>query len=88
MPAVQLSTGIVIRSENVEKAEYYPKNALDAYGCQFGGPEMRDCPFLFIQTRDGAERIQGESAARDATALEQAGVRVLRHPTEKRDPPL
>jgi hypothetical protein len=88
MPDVELSTGTVIRTENVSRAEFYPKDALRDYGCHFGGPEMRDCPFLFIEMRDGAQRVEGSEAETDAEALERAGVAVIRHPVEKFDRPL
>jgi hypothetical protein len=88
MSAIALSNGTLIHSENIEKAEFYPVDSLATYGCHIGGPEMRDCPFLFIQMHDGVARVNGEAAASDAKVLEQAGVRVIRHPVEKRDPPL
>lgn len=80
MPNIELSTGLSIRPEHIERAEYYPPEAFRQYGCHFGGPEMRDCPFLFIQMRNGMERISGSHAAEDAQALEDAGIRVIRHP--------
>ena len=88
MPSIRLSGGTLIKSENIERAEYYPKDSLNTYGCHFGGPEMRDCPFPFIQLRDGAQRVEGDEAGRDAEALEKAGVRVIRHPVEVYEPPL
>ncbi len=88
MPEIRLSTGTLLRSEHIRRAEYYPKNSLDNYGCHFGGPEMRDCPFLFIQTEAGSERVSGAESASDANRLEEAGVRVIRHLVEPLDPPL
>ena len=78
-----LSTGNVIHTEDIERAEYYSKNSLDRYGCHFGGPDMRrSCPFLFLQLRDKTLRVTGEAAEKDALALESAGTRVIRHQSE------
>lgn len=88
MPPIALSNGTLVHSENIEKAEFYPVDSLANYGCHFGGPEMRDCPFLFIQMHDGVTRVNGERASSDAQLLEQAGIPVIRHPVEKREPPL
>jgi hypothetical protein len=38
--------------------------------------------FLYVRTVDGAARVRGKGAAQDATALEEAGVRVYRSPED------
>jgi hypothetical protein len=78
LPAILLSDGTEIQSEDVEKAEYYPDNAFADFGCHFGGSEMRACPFLFLQLKNGCVRIDGEMSAGDAKRLEDAGLQVNR----------
>ena len=80
MPEIKLSTGAIIRSEEIERAEFYPENSLDSYGCHFGGKDMRECPYLYVGTTHSAERIRGFGAEVDALHLERAGIRVIRHP--------
>jgi hypothetical protein len=79
MPELVLSTGKAIRTEDIDRAEYYATNSLNSYGCHFGGPEMRQCPFLFLQLKETTERVSGEQADADAIALERFGVRIIRH---------
>jgi hypothetical protein len=80
MPSVVLSTGLVLELSVVERVEFYPEHSLDGYGCVFGGPEMRACPYLFVQTNETTARIDGAAAERDALLLEYSGVHVIRHP--------
>jgi hypothetical protein len=45
-------------------------------------PETHQEDLLYIRTMDGAARICGSGAAKDAIALEQAGVKVYRPPKD------
>jgi hypothetical protein len=70
MAALKLSTGIAIQSEDIQQAEYFPGGSLF----------VSSLDFLYIRTTTGTTRISGRSAAQDADAIEQAGVRLYRRP--------
>src|SRR4051794_11087182 len=78
MPALTLSTGRTLLSENVKRAEFYPSGLARNNAVFSDEPARQD--FLFIRTTRGAEHVLGKGAERDATALEQAGIRVDRRP--------
>jgi hypothetical protein len=76
--AIVLSDGTEVRPDDVEHAEYYPKDAFSQFGCHFGGPDVRECPFLALKLRERVVRITGSGAENDAQKLEQAGVIIKR----------
>ncbi|MFL6353651.1 MAG: hypothetical protein ACJ74Z_17625 [Bryobacteraceae bacterium] len=87
MSAVTLSTGFTVLSEHVQMAAYYPSGSLRVSALlngvlagHVGILATHEQDFLFVRTVDGAARVRGRGAAHDATALEQAGVRVYRSP--------
>jgi hypothetical protein len=87
--AVTLSTGITLLSEHVQQAAYYARgsfriNALIYAMSQgrYGAPEIHEQDFLCIHTRDAKVHVLGSDAAEDATALEEAGIRVYRSPLD------
>jgi hypothetical protein len=87
MPRVTLSTGVTLQSEHVQRAAYYPSGSLrsDAIIYAFsaernGALETHEQNLLYVGTIDGAVHVRGSDAARDAKALEEAGVRVYRCP--------
>jgi hypothetical protein len=89
MPMLTLSTGNRVLSEQIQRAEYYKRGSLrsDALFNSLlpeheAAPETHQEDFLYIQTINGAARIRGSGAAKDATALEQAGVKVYRPPKD------
>ena len=75
---VHLSTGAIISSDIVEKAEFYSEDALNVYGCNFHRATGAKTPFLVISLKDGCERVFGPDAARDAELLETVNIRVER----------
>jgi len=79
MATLILTSGAIIRLEEIRRAEYYPLNSLDDYGCYLGGPENRRTPFLYLETTNGVHRITGNNSKRDLATLENAGVVVIRH---------
>ena len=81
MPILTLSTGNRLLSEHVQRAEYYSRGSLrsDAlFNILLSGhdAETHEEDFLYIRTVNGAAHIRGSGAAKDATVLEKAGVRV------------
>jgi hypothetical protein len=87
MPRVTLSTGVTLQSEHVERAAYYPRGSLrsdaliyDLSAGRNGALETNEENFLYIGEISGAIHVCGSDAAQDATALEEAGVRVYRCP--------
>jgi hypothetical protein len=89
MPAVTLSTGVSVLCEDVQEAAYYPRGSLrvDAliHGMsagRYGAAETLQQNFLCIRTINGSVHVRGNDAEEDATALEQAGVKVYRPPKD------
>ena len=80
MPALTLSTGVTFRTEGIRGAEYYPCGALLKKASVSAVWVQREQDFLYIRTSSGSVHVRGNGAARDATALEEAGVRVDRRP--------
>lgn len=80
MPAFTLSTGITLLSEQIEQADYYPRGSLRNDVALSGRTAQFERDFLFIRTVEGPLLVRGDSAARDANALEDCGVRVYRRP--------
>jgi hypothetical protein len=75
-----LSTGVLVQSENVRHAEYYPQGSLRSDSYISGLLIYHGQNFLYIRLRDGIAHVRGPGAAHDADALEQAGVRIYRRP--------
>ena len=89
MPTVTLSTGVRLLSEDVQQAAYYPSGSLrvDALihrvsAGRYGAPERHEQNFLCIRTINGSVHVRGGEAGEDASALEQAGVKVYRLPKD------
>src|SRR5689334_8745882 len=89
MPAVTLSTGVRLLCEDVQQAAYYPRGSLrvDALihrmsAGRYGAPETHEQNFLCIRTINGSVYVRGSEAGEDATALEQAGIKVYRPPKD------
>jgi hypothetical protein len=87
MPQLTLSTGRRLLSEHVKRAEYFPSGSLTIAAMLNLGPTRKnkaaathEQDFLYIRTVNGATHVRGGGAAQDATALEEAGVRVYRQP--------
>jgi hypothetical protein len=87
MPRVTLSTGVTLQSEHVQRAAYYPCGSLRSDALIYamsagrnGALETHEENFLYINAISGAVHVRGNDAAQDATALEEAGVRVYRCP--------
>ena len=80
MPELVLSGGLIVQSEKVRYAEYYPCGSLRTDSFINGLPIQHEQDFLFIRLSDDIVRVRGHSAERDANALEDAGVRVYRRP--------
>ena len=87
MPILTLSTGNRLLSEQIQRAEYYPRGSLrsDALFTSLLSRhndelETHEEDFLHIQTVNGAAHIRGSGAEKDATILEGAGVYVYRQP--------
>jgi hypothetical protein len=87
VPAVTLSTGFRLLPEHVQMAAYYPSGSLRSSALlnglmagHVGVSATHEQDFLYVRTLDGAARVRGTSAAQDAIALEEAGVRVYRSP--------
>jgi hypothetical protein len=87
MPALTLSTGVTFQTEAIRCAEYYPCGSLlnKVSVSRIWVPHEKD--FLFIRTAKGSTHVCGCGAAQDATALEEAGVRVNRRPLPAALPP-
>jgi hypothetical protein len=84
-----LSTGNTVLSEQIQRAEYYKRGSLRSDALfntllpeHEAAPETHQEDILYIRTINGAARIRGSGAAKDATALEQAGVTVYRPPKD------
>jgi hypothetical protein len=80
MPLIVLSSGASVDSEKVRQAEYYPRGSLrsDAY---LNGLLIRhEKDFLVIRLTDGVAHVRGGDAAKDALALERAGIKVYHRP--------
>jgi hypothetical protein len=89
VPTLTLSTGVAVQSENVQQAAYYPRGSLrlDTLICamsagRYRAPETQKENFLYIGTINGPVHVRGRNAEQDATALEQAGVKVYRPPKD------
>ena len=89
MPAVTLTTGVRLLSEDVQQAAYYPRGSLRLdtliYAMSAGryrAPETQEENFLYIGTINGRVHVRGSDAEQDAIALEQAGVKVYRPPKD------
>jgi hypothetical protein len=89
MPMLTLSTGDRVLSEQIQRAEYFKRGSprCDALFNTLlpeheAAPETHQEDFLYIRTMNGAARIRGSYAAKDATALEEAGVKVYRSPKD------
>jgi hypothetical protein len=87
MPRVTLSTGVMVQSEHVQRAAYYPRGSLRGDALIYalsagrnGALETHEQDFLYLDTINGVVYVRGRDAAQDATALEEAGVRVYRCP--------
>jgi hypothetical protein len=80
MPALTLSTGVTFRTEGIRGAEYYPCGSLLNEASVSAVWVQREQDFLYIRTSSGSVHVRGSGAAQDATALEEAGVRVDRRP--------
>ena len=78
MPELVLSGGLMVQSEKVRYAEYYPCGSLRTESFINGLPNQHEQDFLFIRLSDDIVRVRGHSAERDANALEKVGVRVYR----------
>jgi hypothetical protein len=83
MPGVRLSTGVRLLSEHVQQAAYYPRGSLRVDGLihkmsagRYGAAEIHDQNFLCVRTINGSVHARGSEAGEDATALEQAGIKV------------
>ena len=74
---IRLSNGIIISSEDVEKAEYYGEGAFEGSGCNIRRVVNTQLPFLFIQLTELTVRILGHDAERDVKLLEDASVRII-----------
>jgi hypothetical protein len=79
MPVLILSTGIRLLSEQVRRAEYYPCGSLRSSASIHDASAHPEQDFLYVGTANSATYVCGSAAARDATALEDVGVRVYRH---------
>jgi hypothetical protein len=89
MPAVTLSTGVRLVSEDVQQVAYYPRGSLrvealiyEMSAGRYGAAERHEQNLLCIRTINGSVHVRGSDAAEDATALEQAGVKVYRPPKD------
>jgi hypothetical protein len=84
---IALSTGTTLQSEHVQQAEYYSRGSLPSNALLYALSarrkaelEIHEQSFLYIRTIEGSVHVRGKGAAGDATALEEAGVRVYRSP--------
>lgn len=89
MPALRLSTGFTLLSEQVVQAAYYARGSFRVNALvnvmsagRYGALETHEQNLLFIRTTNGKVHVQGSGAEQDATTLEQAGVRVYRSPLD------
>jgi hypothetical protein len=80
MPALTLTTGVSLISEDVEWGAYYPCGSLRSRALIDRGSARHAQDFLYIRTANGPEHVRGNGAAQDATALEEAGVLLYRRP--------
>ena len=79
MPVLTLTTGIRLLSEQVNRAEFYPRGSLRGRTWSDGSLTRPDQDFLYIGTINAATYVCGIGAAHDVVALERVGVRVNRH---------
>jgi hypothetical protein len=89
MSAVTLSTGFTLSPEDVQMAAYYPRGSIRSEGLAnmlLSGNDAdlarHEKDLLYVRTIDGAAHVRGSGAAQDATALEEAGVRLYRSPVD------
>jgi len=87
MPALTLSTGVRLRSEDVERADFYARGSVrsdDLLNVLLSGHDAalatREQDFLHVRTVNNVVHVTGSGAIQDATALEEAGVCVYRRP--------
>jgi hypothetical protein len=88
VPALTLSTGVRLLSEDVQQAAYYPRGSLRVTALlyalsagRYGAAETHEENLLYIGTINGKLHVRGSDAEQDATALEEAGVKVYRRST-------
>jgi hypothetical protein len=88
MPALTLSTGVRFLSEDVQQAAYYPRGSprvtallYDLSAGRYGTAETHEENLLCISTINRKLHVRGTDAEQDATALEEAGVKVYRRST-------
>jgi hypothetical protein len=87
MPTLTLSTGDTLQTEGIRGAEFYPCGSLLNKASVNAIWVQREQDFLYIRTAKGSTHVRGSGAAQDATALEQAGIRVNRRPIPAALPP-
>ncbi len=87
MPTFILSTGVTLQSEHVQRAAYYPRGSRRSDALIYamsagrtGSLRAHEQNFLYVCTINGAVHVCGRDAAKDAIALEEAGVQVYRSP--------
>jgi len=80
MPAVKLTTGVTLITEDVKWGVYYPCGSIRSGAHLDRGSARHAHDFLYIRTANGPAHVRGTGASQDATALEQAGVCVYRRP--------
>jgi hypothetical protein len=87
MPILTLSTGNKLVTEYVKRAEYYPSGSVRSGALvntllsgNNAASATHEEDFLYLLTLTGETHVRGRVAAKDATALEQAGVYVYRRP--------
>ena len=79
MPVLRLSTGIRLLSEQVKRAEYYPRGSLRSRAFIHDASAHPEQDFLYVGTVNSATYVCGGAAVQDVIALEDVGVRVYRH---------
>src|SRR5690348_1436709 len=79
MPLLIVSTGIRLLSEQVRRAEYYPRGSLRSRASIHDESAHPEQDFLYVGTVNSATYVCGSAAAQDVTALEDVGVRVYHH---------
>src|SRR3954470_4107321 len=87
MPALTLSTGVKLLCEQVQRVEFYPRGSYRVSALVYaisegrnGALDTNEKDFLCVHTINGKIHVRGSGAAKDAIALEEAGIQVYRGP--------